>query len=95
MRVGSEGHSYDWIDNWAKLPESESSRKGWAHPGIVVTESGNVMTSHPGDPEVMTFDGGLWTTDPRITIFTATRTLRAWAKGPVRYSSRHWTVKWS
>ncbi len=57
MRVGSEGHSYDWIDNWAKLPESESSRKGWAHPGIVVTESGNVMTSHPGGPEVMTFDG--------------------------------------
>ena len=57
MRVGSEENSYDWIDNWAKLPESESSRKGWAHPGIVVTESGNVVTCHPGDPVVMTFDG--------------------------------------
>ena len=57
MRVGSEEHSYNWIDNWAKIPESDSSRKGWAHPGIVVTESGNVVTCHPGDPEVMTFDG--------------------------------------
>ena len=56
MRVGSEEHSYNWIDNWAKIPESDSSRKGWAHPGIVVTESGNVVTCHPGDPEVMTFD---------------------------------------
>ena len=26
-------------------------------PGIVVTESGNVITCHPGDPVVMTFDG--------------------------------------
>ncbi len=57
MRVGSEEYSYNWIDNWAKIPESNSSRKGWAHPGIVVTGSGNVVTCHPGDPEVMTFDG--------------------------------------
>ena len=57
MRVGSRENSYDWIDNWAKIPESDSSRMGWAHPGIVVTESGNVITCHPGDPVVMTFDG--------------------------------------
>ena len=57
MRVGSGDNSYDWIDNWAKIPESESSRMGWAHPGIVVSESGNVITCHPGDPVVMTFDG--------------------------------------
>lgn len=57
MRVGSEEHSYNWIDNWAKLPESGSSRKGWAHPGIVVSQSGNVLTCHPGEPEILTFDG--------------------------------------
>ena len=57
MRVGSKENSYDWVDNWAQIPESDSSRMGWAHPGIVVTESGNVITCHPGDPEVMTFDG--------------------------------------
>jgi sugar lactone lactonase YvrE len=56
MRVGSGENTYGWIDNWAKIPESESSRMGWAHPGIVVTESGNVITCHPGDPNVMTFD---------------------------------------
>ena len=56
MRVGSGENSYEWIDDWAAIPESESSRMGWAHPGIVVTESGNVITCHPGDPNVMTFD---------------------------------------
>ena len=57
MQVGSKENTYDWVDNWAKIPESDSSRMGWAHPGIVVTESGNVITCHPGDPVVMTFDG--------------------------------------
>ena len=56
MRVGSGENAYEWVDDWAAIPESESSRKGWAHPGIVVTEAGNVITCHPGDPTVMTFD---------------------------------------
>ena len=56
MRVGSGENSYEWIDNWAEIPESESARMGWAHPGVVVTEAGNVITCHPGDPRVMTFD---------------------------------------
>ena len=58
MRVGSGENVYEWIGDWADIPESDSSRMGWAHPGIVVTESGNVITCHPGDPNVMTFDGG-------------------------------------
>lgn len=57
MRVGSGENAYEWVDDWADIPESDSSRMGWAHPGIVVTESGNVITCHPGDPNVMTFDG--------------------------------------
>ncbi len=32
---------------------------------------------------------------PNDVIFTAIKTLRAWAKHPVRCSRRHWTVKWS
>ena len=32
MRVGSGDNSYNWIDNWANIPESDSSRMGWAHP---------------------------------------------------------------
>ena len=56
MRVGDGEHTYEWIDSWAKIPETESARTGWAHPGIAVTEAGNIVTYHPGDPTVLTFD---------------------------------------
>jgi len=68
MHVGSGDNTYNWVGDWAKMPESESASKGWAHPGIVVTESGDIITCHAGDPTVMTFDqdGNLkssWTGD--------------------------------
>ena len=68
MQVGSGSNTYNWIDNWANIPDSESASKGWAHPGMVVTESGDVITCHAGDPTVMTFDKdgnlkGSWTGD--------------------------------
>lgn len=56
MRVGSGDITYEWQDNWASLPDSESARAGWAHPGMVVTEAGDVVTCHSGDPTVLIFD---------------------------------------
>ena len=38
MQVGSGGNTYDWVDGWATLPETESARTGWAHHGIIVTD---------------------------------------------------------
>ena len=56
MRVHSGQTSYEWIDDWAKIPDTESARTGWAHHGVVVTESGEVITFHPGDRNVLVFD---------------------------------------
>ena len=56
VRFGSGEHTYEWIDNWAKIPDSESARAGWAHHGIVVAEAGDIVTYHPGDPKVLIFD---------------------------------------
>ena len=57
MRIGTGDNTYEWIDNWATIPDSESARLGWAHPGMVVTESGQVITCHSGDHTVLFFDG--------------------------------------
>ena len=57
MHVGAGEHTYEWIDGWASIPDTESARSGWAHPGIVVTETGNIVTYHPGDPTVLIFNG--------------------------------------
>ena len=58
MRIGSGENSYEWVDNWAKIPDVEGARTGWAHHGIVVTEAGDVIAHHPGDPTVLVFDEG-------------------------------------
>ena len=52
MRIGQGEFSYKWIDNWAKLSKSS----GWAHHGMCVTSSGNIVAIHPSEPMVMVFD---------------------------------------
>ena len=56
MRVGSAGNTYRWLDSWANLPQTAISRTGWAHHGIVVTESGEVVTFHQSEPTVLILD---------------------------------------
>lgn len=56
MLVGNGEHTYEWIDNWAKVPDTPSAREGWAHHGIVVSEAGDIITYHPGESKVLVFD---------------------------------------
>jgi hypothetical protein len=68
MRIGSGSSTYEWIDRWAKIPATESAKAGWAHHGVAVTRSGDVITFHQGDPTMLVFDraGNLtrwWSTD--------------------------------
>lgn len=66
MRVGTGEHTYEWIDNWAQVPESAAARGGWAHPGVAVGDDGTVYTFHPGEPSLLLFapDGRLLRTIP-------------------------------
>ena len=56
MRIGSGENTYQWDEGWAKLPDTESVRNGWAHHGVAVTESGDVVTFHPGDSTILVLD---------------------------------------
>jgi hypothetical protein len=59
--VGQGQHRYEWIDDWADLPETASAARGWAHPGCAVTAAGEVVTVHPAEPRLLFFapDGRL------------------------------------
>ena len=54
--VGSGAHSYTWYDHWAQLPNPESAATGWAHPGMATTETGQIVTCHPGLPLLLFFE---------------------------------------
>ena len=58
MRIGSGKHTYEWMENWAKSPDTESARIGWSHHGVVVSDNGEVISGHQDDPVVQVFDKG-------------------------------------
>ncbi len=61
MQVGTGAYTYRWIDNWARTPETESSRTNGRTHGVVVTKAGDVVVFHQADPAVLIFaaDGTL------------------------------------
>ena len=56
MLIGDGSHTYEWVEKWAKIPDSESARTGWAHHGIAASESGRVITFHQSEPTVLIFN---------------------------------------
>jgi hypothetical protein len=57
MQVGAGDYRYEWSDDWAQVPESAAARGGWAHPGVAVTEAGEIVTFHPSEPVLLFFAG--------------------------------------
>ncbi len=56
MRIASGSNTYQWIGDWAQIPDNAEARSGWAHPGVVVTRDGSVITFHQSDPTVLVYD---------------------------------------
>lgn len=61
IKVGDDGRAYEWSEDWAEVPEPEESQTGWAHHGLAITRSGELIGFHPERPEVLIFapDGRL------------------------------------
>lgn len=53
--VGSGLHQFVWQEPWAKDEHHEHSQ-GWAHHGIVVTSTAEVLTPHVDRPEMLVLD---------------------------------------
>ena len=56
MLVGDGDLAYEWIDGWARLPDTEAARAAWPHHGIVATPRGEIVTFHPAEPRLLAFD---------------------------------------
>jgi hypothetical protein len=56
MRIGSGEHTYEWVEDWARIPDTESARTGWAHSGVAVSSTGDVFTFHQGEPAMLAFN---------------------------------------
>ncbi|MCL5998238.1 MAG: hypothetical protein M1546_19625 [Chloroflexi bacterium] len=56
MRIGSGTQTYEWLEDWARIPDTPSGRENGRTHGVVVTAAGNIMVFNQADPAVLTFD---------------------------------------
>ncbi len=56
MRVGCGVHTYEWIEDWARIPDEAALSEGWAHHGFATTSQNTLIGFHPGEPSVLVFD---------------------------------------
>lgn len=56
MQVGIGETSFEWIENWAKIPASESGRKNGRTHAVAVNRSGQIIVFHQADPAVLIYD---------------------------------------
>ncbi len=56
MKLAAGPHNYRWEDDWTKAPDTPESRGGWAHHGIVVSETGDIISFHQEEANVLVFD---------------------------------------
>ena len=56
MRIGSGEATYEWIENWAKIPDTESARTEWPHHGVAVTGAGDIIAFHQDSRTMLVFD---------------------------------------
>lgn len=55
MRIGTGACTYEWVDNWARIPDTESGRRNGRTHGVAVSRSGRVLVFHQASPAVVTY----------------------------------------
>jgi len=85
MIVGSSGHAYEWIENWAKIPETDSTRGGWAHHGVAVTGSGRVVTCQQDVSRIIVLDANGNLVDSWGSGLTEVHSITATSEGDQEY----------
>jgi DNA-binding beta-propeller fold protein YncE len=57
MKTGRGNYTYEWIDNWARIPDTASGKANGRTHGVAVSKSGDVVVFNQADPGVLIFDG--------------------------------------
>lgn len=55
LQIGTSPFRYEWISDWGAIPDPESAKSGWAHHGMAVATSGEIIGIHPAKSTVLVF----------------------------------------
>ncbi len=56
IKVGEGEHTFEWVDNWAIIPDTPEARLDGRTHGVVVTRDARVIVFHVSNPAVLIFD---------------------------------------
>jgi hypothetical protein len=56
VTVGEGEYTFDWIDNWAIIPDTPEARLDGRTHGVVVTRDGRIVVFHLSNPAILIFD---------------------------------------
>lgn len=61
MRIGTGEFTYEWHENWATIPDTETGRQNGRTHGVVVSKTGDVLVFNQSRPAILRFspDGQL------------------------------------
>jgi DNA-binding beta-propeller fold protein YncE len=51
--VGSGEHTYEWIDNWARIPDSSDKQTSGRTHAVAITKAGAVVVFNQGNPAIL------------------------------------------
>jgi hypothetical protein len=56
MKIGSGEFTYEWLEHWARIPDTESGRENGRTHSIVALAGGDVIIFNQAQPGVLRFD---------------------------------------
>lgn len=56
MKVGQGEFTFEWIENWVRIPETESGRSNGRTHGVVALDGGDLLVFNQAQPGVLRFD---------------------------------------
>ncbi len=56
MIIGEGNFKYEWINDWAKIPNTKSGKENGRTHGVVVLKNGNIAVFNQADPAVLIID---------------------------------------
>jgi len=55
LKIGTAPFEYNWLSDWATIPDPDEAESGWAHHGMAVTQAGEIIGVHPANPSILVF----------------------------------------
>ncbi len=56
MTIGENDFKYEWIENWAKIPDTSSGKENGRTHSVVVLRNGNIVVFNQADPAILIFN---------------------------------------